>query len=55
MADGEGGGNTGIVAILVIFIIVVVLAFLAFRGGLFGGAKSTKIDVNVGGSAPATK
>lgn len=47
MADnGEGGGNTGIVAVLVIFIIVVVLAVLAWRGGLFGG-KSTKVNINV--------
>ncbi|MCA1594105.1 MAG: hypothetical protein LC754_15925 [Acidobacteria bacterium] len=52
MGDGEGSGNTGVIAILVIFIIVVVLGFLAFRGGMFGG-KSTKVDVNVGGSAPA--
>ncbi len=50
MAEGEGGGSTGIVAILVIFVIVVVLGFLAYRGGMFGG-RSTKIDVNV--SPPA--
>jgi uncharacterized membrane protein len=53
MAEGEGGGNTGIVAILVIFIIVVVLAFLAYRGGMFGGGKTTKVDVDV--SAPASR
>ncbi len=54
MGDGESSGNTGVIAILVIFIIVVVLGFLAFRGGMFGGGgKTTKIDVNVGGSAPA--
>ena len=49
MAEGDGGGSTGVVAILVIFIIVVVLAFLAFRAGLFGG-KTTKVDIDV--SAP---
>ena len=53
MAEGEGGGNTGIVAMLVIFIIVVVLAFLAWRGGMFGG-KSTNIDVDVKTPAPAS-
>ncbi len=55
MGDGESSGNTGVIAILVIFIIVVVLGFLAFRGGMFGGGsgKTTKVDINVGGSAPA--
>jgi uncharacterized membrane protein len=52
MAEGEGGGSTGIVAILVIFIIVVALAFFAWRGGMFGG-KTTKVDVDV--SAPASR
>jgi len=52
MADGEGSGSTGVVAILVIFIIVVILAFFAFRGGLFGGGKSTNVDVEI--KAPAT-
>jgi ABC-type transporter Mla subunit MlaD len=56
MADGESSGNTGVVAILVIFLIVVVLAVLAWQGGIFGGGKTTKIDVNVDApSAPATK
>ena len=55
MADGEGSGNTGVVAILVIFLIVVIAAFFAWRGGMFGG-KSTKVDINVSApSAPATK
>ena len=55
MADGEGSGNTGVVAIVVIFLIVVIAAFFAWRGGMFGG-KSTKVDINVSApSAPATK
>ncbi len=54
MAEGEGGGSTGIVAILVIFVIVIVLGFLAYRGGMFGG-RSTKIDVNVSPPAATTK
>ena len=53
MAEGEGSGSTGVVAILVIFIIVVVLAFLAFRGGLFGGGKSTNVDVEIKTPAPS--
>lgn len=57
MADGEGSGNTGVVAILVIFLIVVVLAVLAWQGGIFGGKSSkTQIDVDVDApSAPSTK
>jgi len=44
--NGGGGGSAGVVAVLVIFIIVIVLAFVAWRGGLFGGKKTT-VDVNV--------
>lgn len=53
MADGESSGNTGVVAILVIFLIVVIAVLFAWRGGLFGGGKST--DVNIKVDAPATK
>jgi ABC-type cobalt transport system substrate-binding protein len=56
MGDSESSGNTGVVAILVIFLIVVIAAFFAWRGGMFGGSKNTKVDVNVTApSAPATK
>ncbi len=51
MAEGEGGGNTGVVAIVVIFLVFLVLIFFAFRGGFFGG-KKTQVDVNI--SAPGT-
>ncbi len=57
MADGEGSGNTGVVAIVVIFLIVVIAAFFAWRGGMFGG-RGGKTDVNIKvdtPSAPATK
>ncbi len=50
MAEGEGSGNTGVVAILVIFLIVVIVALFAWRGGLFGGGKT---DVNIKVDAPA--
>jgi hypothetical protein len=53
MADGEGSGNTGVVAIVVIFIIVVVLAFFAWRGGLFGGGGG-KTEINVDVKPPAS-
>ncbi|HEX8455732.1 MAG TPA: hypothetical protein VF656_00280 [Pyrinomonadaceae bacterium] len=57
MGDGDGGsGSTGVVAVLVIFVIVIVLALVLFGGRLFGGGKTTKVDVNVGTpSAPASK
>ena len=41
----------GVVAVLVIFVIVVLAAAYIFRGRLFGGGSTTKINVNV--SAPA--
>lgn len=49
MGDDNGGGgssNTGIVAVLVIFLIVVAALFFAWRGGLFGGRR-TSVNVNV--------
>ena len=44
--DG-GGGSAGVVAVLVIFVIIVVVVLFAFRGRLFGGGGTQKIDVNV--------
>jgi hypothetical protein len=56
MADGEGSSNTGVVAIVVIFLIVVIAALFAWRGGIFGGSKSTDVNIKVDTpSAPATK
>ena len=49
MADDEGGGggSTGVVAVLVIFVIIVLVALFVFRGRLFGGCGTQKIDVNI--------
>jgi uncharacterized membrane protein len=49
MADdnGGGGGSTGVVAVVAIFVIVVLVVLFAFRGRLFGGGGTQKIDVNV--------
>ena len=45
--DNGGGGSTGVVAVLVIFVIIVLVVLFAFRGRLFGGGETQKIDVNV--------
>ena len=45
--DGGGGGSAGVVAVLVIFVILVLVVVFAFRGRLFGGGGTKKIDVNV--------
>ncbi len=49
MADegGGGGGSAGVVAVLVIFVIIVLVALFMFRGRLFGGGGTQKIDVNI--------
>ena len=44
--DG-GGGSAGVVAVLVIFVIIVLAAAFVFRGRLFGGGGTQKIDVNI--------
>ena len=51
--NGDGGGSAGVVAVLVIFVIVVLVALFAFRGRLFGGGGTQKIDVKVTAPAPA--
>ena len=47
--EGEGGGSggVGIVAILVIFVLVILAVVFVFRGRLFGGEGTQKIDVNI--------
>jgi hypothetical protein len=47
MAEGEGGGSAGVVAIVAIFVIVILIALFMFRGRLFGGGGTQKIDVNI--------
>ena len=45
--NGDGGGSAGVVAVLVIFVIIVAVVLFAFRGQLFRGGGTQKIDVNV--------
>jgi uncharacterized membrane protein len=51
--EGGGSGSTGVVAVLVIFVIIVLVVVFAFRGRLFGGGGTQKIDVNV--TTPGSK
>jgi uncharacterized membrane protein len=57
MADnnGGGGGAAGVVAIVVIFLIVVAVALFAFRGQLFNGGGTKKVDVDIKAPAVPTK
>jgi len=45
--EGDGGGGVGVVAILAIFVIVILIGLYAFRGRIFGGGGTQKIDINV--------
>jgi len=48
MADnGDGGGSTGVVAVLAIFVIIILVLLFVYRGRLFGGSGTQKIDVNI--------
>jgi hypothetical protein len=48
MADeGGGSGSVGVVAVLVIFVIVILVGLYVFRGRIFGGGGTQKIDVNI--------
>jgi len=48
MADeGGGSGSVGVVAIVVIFVLVILIGLYMFRGRIFGGCGTQKIDVNV--------
>jgi uncharacterized membrane protein len=52
--DGDGGGGSaGVVAVLVIFVIIVLVVLFAFRGRLFGGGGTQKINVDVQAPAPS--
>jgi len=44
---GGGSGSTGVVAVLVIFVIVILIGVYMFRGRIFGGGGTQKIDVNI--------
>jgi len=45
--EGGGSGSVGVVAIVVIFVLVVLIGLYMFRGRIFGGGGTQKIDVNV--------
>jgi len=45
--NGGGGGSAGVVAVLAIFVIVILVLLFVYRGRLFGGGGTQKIDVNV--------
>jgi len=45
--NGGGGGSTGVVAVVAIFVIIVLVLLFVYRGRLFGGRGTQKIDVNV--------
>lgn len=49
MAEEEGGGasSVGVVAIVVIFVLIILVGVFMFRGRIFGGGGSQKIDVNI--------
>jgi uncharacterized membrane protein len=51
--NGDGGGSTGVVAVLVIFVLLLLALGFVFRGRLFGGGGTQKIDVNVSAPAPS--
>jgi hypothetical protein len=45
--EGGGGGSTGVVAVLAILVIVILIGLFMFRGRIFGGGGTQKIDVNI--------
>ena len=45
--NGGGGGSAGVVAVLAIFVILILALLFVYRGRLFGGGGTQKIDINV--------
>ena len=45
--EGGGSGSVGVVAIVVIFVLVILIGLYMFRGRIFGGGGTQKIDINV--------
>lgn len=45
--NGGGGGSAGVVAVLAIFVVLILVLLFVYRGRLFGGGGTQKIDVNV--------
>jgi hypothetical protein len=46
-AEGGGSSGVGVVAIVAIFVLVVLFGLYMFRGRIFGGSGTQKIDVNI--------
>ena len=44
---GGGAGSVGVVAIVVIFVLIILVGVFMFRGRIFGGGGTQKIDVNI--------
>ena len=44
---GSGTGSVGVVAIVVIFVLIILIGLFMFRGRIFGGGGTQKIDVNI--------
>ena len=51
--EGGGSGSVGVVALVVIFVLIVLVGLFMFRGRIFGGGGTQKIDVNV--QTPSSK
>jgi len=49
--NGDGGGSAGVVAVVAIFVLVILVLLFVFRGRIFSGGGTKKIDVNI--SVPA--
>ena len=45
--DGGGSGSVGVVAIFVIFVLIILVGLYVFRGRIFRGGGTQKIDVNI--------
>ena len=45
--EGGGSGSVGVVAIVVIFVLIILIGLFMFRGRIFGGGGTQKIDVNI--------
>jgi hypothetical protein len=49
--NGDGGGSAGVVAVVAIFVLVILVLLFVFRGRIFSGGGTKKVDVNI--SVPA--
>ena len=45
--EGTSSANVGVVVIVVIFVLIVLIGLYMFRGRIFGGGGTQKIDVNI--------